>query len=635
MPDPSTSMPASPASPALTVSPASPALVRLAGALWGAAAGLLLALGGGLWTLWLGLDLARFGTQPADSVSLGQLDAVGLCGAFVGAVAGATVFRLARLRVAAGIGVALLVLRALLGAPVTLGLMLVAALLALGLARVLGQRWHTSSARQGARAHLIAAAVPAALAFVVYAVWSVVRHQRFGSGSWDLGCYNHNAWLFAHGRPFVSSVLGDANFWGGTNHFMPSVALTAPLAWWMELTGTTSALLYLQAACIAAAAFPLAALAKRANLGALTTFGLCAALLFSVGTQSAANFDVHEIIPVPFCLLVALWAAESGRRAWMLAALLVLIGTKESAILYGAAFGAYLALFRPKLRVEGVAIALVCAAWFYVVTALIQPALLEPGARMIHVLRFRAFGDTTAEATVGMLLHPGRAAVTLLSPLEKTRTLAVTAGTFGFLPLASPEGLVLALPNLAERFLSDKREMWGLGFHYSWPTVGFFAVGALFTLSRVRALLARALSSRSVAAIDGRLDVAGGAFLLALVLLVPALASPVGFELASLEKPYFAKPEEVARYRRALEIIPPDAAVVAQNHFLPHLALREHIWQPEPRFVERADWIVLDPLASPWPHNARHVERLVASLRADARFEVAFEESSTLVFRRR
>ncbi|MCC7071807.1 MAG: DUF2079 domain-containing protein [Deltaproteobacteria bacterium] len=615
--------------------PSSLVVARTAAALWGAVGGLLLALGLALWTAWLGLDLARAGTDPSLAARTGALDVVGLVGLGFGALAGGALGRAPVGRRVAAAGLTLVVTRALLSAPVAPALAVGALVLAVGVARVLGARWQAHPWRSHQRAHVVAAAIPALAAFALYATWSVVRHQRFGSGSWDLGCYNHNAWLFAHGKPFVSSVLGDASFWGGTNHFMPSVALTAPLAWWMELTGTTSALLYAQAACIAASAFPLAALARRVALGPLATLGLCAAVLFSVGTQSAAVFDVHEIIPVPLCLLLALWAVERERRLVMYLALVVLIGTKESAILYGAAFGVFLVLFRPRRRAEGLAIALACVAWFYVVTTIIQPTLLEPGARMIHVLRFRAFGAGTVDATVGMLLHPGRALVTLLSPVEKTQALAVSAGTFGFLPLASPEGLVLALPNLAERFLSDKREMWGLGFHYSWPTVGFFAVGALLTLARARTWLARMLERRGVVAIDGRVDVVAGAFLLALTVAVPLLASPTGFELASLEKPYFASHDEVARYRRALALIPNDDAVVAQNHFLPHLALREHIWQPEDRFVERARWVVLDAEASPWPHSPRHVERLVARLRDDERFLIAFEEGSTLVFRRR
>src|SRR5690349_316573 len=109
------------------------------------------------------------------------------------------------------------------------------------------------------RAHLVAAAVPAVVAFVVYCVFSVTRHVRFGSGSWDMGCHVHNLFLLGFAQPPVSSVLGDANFWGGTNHFMPSIILAAPLAW----TGSTSSLLVLQAFVVAAAAFPLTLLAQR------------------------------------------------------------------------------------------------------------------------------------------------------------------------------------------------------------------------------------------------------------------------------------------------------------------------------------------------------------------------------------
>src|SRR3954469_25091203 len=103
----------------------------------------------------------------------------------------------------------------------------------------------TTKAKRDVRidAHLVAAGVPALIACIVYCVFSIARHERFGSGSWDMGCHIHNIFLLGYLKPPVSSVLGDANFWGGTNHFMPSEILAAPLAW----TGLTWPLLVLQA----------------------------------------------------------------------------------------------------------------------------------------------------------------------------------------------------------------------------------------------------------------------------------------------------------------------------------------------------------------------------------------------------
>lgn len=473
---------------------------------------------------------------------------------------------------------------------------------------------------------LVAAALPAGLAFVVYCVFSITRHLRFGSGSWDMGCYVHNLFILGHGEPPISSVLGDAHFWGGTNHFMPSLYLAAPLAW----TGSTSSLLVVQAALVAGAVLPLALLAHRRGLGPFAVAGVSIAYLFAAGTQTMINFDVHEIAPVPLCLFLALWGFEVGRRAVAYPALLVMAGTKESAIVYAAAVGLFVAATMRGRRFEGLAIFAALLAWFFVVTAVIQPAFLEEGSRgMIHVARFKALGGSPAEIAKNALFHPLDAIGMLFQPAPKAQTLAVITGGFAFLPLVAPEALLLAGPNLAERFLSDKREMWGLGFHYSLVLTGIWAFASVLALARIRRLLARfpRLSNHVFDVGAGVVVVAG---------LVGSLAAaPFPPEFSTLHKPYMAKPVDVERYKRALAVVPDDVAVVAQNHFLPHLAFRAHIWQPERRFVERADYIVLDPQASPWPHDARYVRHLVEELRRDARFTVAFEEGTTIVFARR
>jgi uncharacterized membrane protein len=474
--------------------------------------------------------------------------------------------------------------------------------------------------------HLLAAALPALLAFVVYVVFSVTRHLRFGSGSWDMGCYVHNLYLLGFGKPPVSSVLGDAHFWGGTNHFMPSLYLAAPLAW----TGSTSILLVLQAALVAAATLPLALLARRRGLGPAAIAGLSLAYLFAVGTQTMINFDVHEIAPVPLCMFLALWGFESGRRGVAWASLLVMAGTKESAIVYAAAVGLFVGATVRGRRLEGLFAFALFLSWFFIVTTVIQPAFLEEGARgMIHVARFQALGEGPLDIAKNAALHPLRTLSMLVTPETKAQTLAITAGGFALLPLLAPEALLLAGPNLAERFLSDKREMWGLGFHYSLVLVGICAFASVLALARLKRLLARLLPSTSARAFD-----VGAGLVLVAATILSHRSAPFPPEFATLHKPYMASAAEAGRYRRALALVPDDARVVAQNHFLPHLAYRQHIWQPHRRFVERAEWVVLDARASPWPHNAAHVRQLIDDLRADPRFVPAFEEATTVVFRR-
>jgi uncharacterized membrane protein len=479
-------------------------------------------------------------------------------------------------------------------------------------------------------AHLAPAAVLAAVAFVVYGIYAVERHRRFGSGAWDYGCYVHNAWLFAHGDAFdlkaVSSVLGDAAFWGGTNHFMPSLVFTAPLSWWMEWTGDTAWLAIAQNAVVVAAALPLALLCRRRGLSPIVTAAIVAAFLFHLGTQAALLFDAHEIAPVPLLLFTALLLVDeppAPRRVLGLAAvLLVWAGTKESSWLGVASFGLFLLVLQTGWRRIGAIVFVVGVVGFIVVVGVIQPALLEEGSKgMIHAARFRGVGAEPAgslgEAAVSLLLHPGRAVAAVITPLEKLRTVLTSTAGFAHAPLASPAALLLGGANLAERFLADKREMWGLAFHYGLVTAAWLAVGAVDVASRFRR------APVVVAAAIG----------LGSVLSFATAARPP--DLLQLEQPYFASAAETARYRRALALVDDDDAVVAQNHFLPHLALRRHIWLPEERFIARADVVVLDPAASPWPHDARHVRRLVARLQRDPAFETVFNEGTTLVFRRR
>jgi uncharacterized membrane protein len=478
--------------------------------------------------------------------------------------------------------------------------------------------------------HLLPAGLLAAIALVVYGVYAVERHRRFGSGAWDYGCYVHNAWLFAHGDAFSlaarSAVLGDAAFWGGTNHFMPSLIFTAPRSWWMEWTGDTAWLAVAQNAVVAAAAFPLALLGRRRGVSPLVSAAIVAAFLFHVGTQAALLFDVHEIAPVPLLLFTALCIVDDRpdrrRLIALTGVLLVWAGTKESSWLGVASFGLYLVVLQPGWRRVGAVVSILGVVGFIVVVGVIQPALLEEGNKgMIHAARFRGVGaepaGTLSEAALSLLLHPGRTVAAVVTPIEKLQTLLTSTAGFGHAPLASPAALLLGGANLAERFLADKREMWGLAFHYGLVTAAWLAVGAIDVAARLR----------QAPTIVGGMLVGGMA-----LSFVTAARPP---DLARLEQPYFASADDVARFHRALAVVDADDAVIAQNHFLPHLALRRHIWLPEERFVPRADVVVLDLSSSPWPHDARHIRRLARRLEQDPAFMVAFREQTTVVFRRR
>ncbi|HEY1100043.1 MAG TPA: DUF2079 domain-containing protein, partial [Myxococcota bacterium] len=432
------------------------------------------------------------------------------------------------------------------------------------------------------RRWVLGAGIVGAVGVVVHGLWSVTRHLRYGSGSWDYGCYVHNAWLFASGAAFDvdarSAVLGDVAFWGGTNHFMPSLVVTAPLGWLMRVSGDTAVLAMAQVVVVVAAVVPLALAAHKRGVTPLVSTTIAAAFIFHLGTQAALFFDVHEVALVPALLLAALVVVDNAPSAARILGVVVLVvllgGTKEGSWLYVASFGALLVVARPGWRRVGAAIVVSGVVGFVVVVTVIQPALIEPGAQMIHAARFVAVddgGSGIGPAIRSWLMHPGRATASLLLPVQKAATLSTSMLGLAFLPVLSAEAIVLALPNLVERFLADKREMWGLAFHYGLVTATYLAWGAVDVAGQLH-----------------RRRIVSPTFLAALIVVSTVtsfVVSPRAPDLAHLEQPYFASAADVARFDRALAVIDDvadaDAAVVAQNHLLPHLAARAHIWLPE------------------------------------------------------
>ena len=469
------------------------------------------------------------------------------------------------------------------------------------------------------------------IAASVYLVFSLTRHGNFGSGSWDLGCYNHNIWLIAHGKPLISTVLGEVNFLG--DHFVPILFLFAPLAW----TGWSGALLCLQALAIAAAVWPIRQMAQVRGFGPWTQLGIGFAYLFSIGTQSMVNFDFHEIVLVPVCLLLALWALENHRKRLFLMAALCVFLSKESAILYAGALGLYAFVFHPEHRHLGLAVALGSAGGFLFVVGWFQPTLLEGGPQgMIHLARFSAFGDSMSEALLNMAMQPGKVLAHFFYPEKKLSSLLITVGGFAFLPLLAPEVWLIILPNLMVRFLADKQEMWGLGFHYSVVLVSLCAYGTVVGLYRVNKLIvwvSRSLRTRQLFFSSGKRDLFWGAAII-LSTVGTFWLSPTQPEFASLHKSYFSKPKQVEMNHRALNVIPDDAKVVAQNHFLPFLAYRQYIWRTDSKFFKKADVAILNPTESPWPHRKSHIIKWIRKLRSDAEWTPIFSEGTTVVFQR-
>ncbi|WP_157848175.1 DUF2079 domain-containing protein [Streptomyces exfoliatus] len=396
--------------------------------------------------------------------------------------------------------------------------------------------------------------VLAAVMFLLYAVYALREHARFGTTGYDLGIFDQAVRSYAEGR-WPSSEIRTATAppgFGGdaypllSDHFHPILALLAPL---YLLAPHVETLLIGQAALVAGSTYVITRAAQRHLRQRWAALSLGLAYGLSWGLQQLIAFDFHEVAFALPLLALAGRAYLDGRwvaAAWWAAALLLV---KEDLGVTAAVFG--LLILRHHRR-AGIVLAGSALAANALIVLVVLPALAPNGR----------YGYFAQQYPYGMLDGWPTKLLTLAA------LLAIMAGA----ALRSPLALLL-LPTLAWRLVSPNPAYWGMELHYSAVLMPIGFVALIDVLRR-----------------GVRLPVF--APLLIAALLLPA--QPV----RDVVKPGFWRdtPRQAAS-RTAVELVPSGARVAASNSLAPHLTDRATVYVVADGVLARpggVDWIVAD-----------------------------------------
>ncbi|GIU95280.1 MAG: hypothetical protein KatS3mg012_1737 [Gaiellaceae bacterium] len=411
---------------------------------------------------------------------------------------------------------------------------------------------------------------------------SISAHRQFGTG-FDTAIYDQLLWLIANGHEPFSTIVSRPML---ADHFQPGLVAFVPLYW---LGGGIEALLLVQTLALALAAPALYTLAR--SFGALPALAALPALLWLV-CPFVARINLWEFRPtalLPALLVLAVLAATQGRLVLFWTTTLIALSLKEDVAATYVMLGLLLAWFgRRRL---GAAVVGISAAWLVLATVVMRAGgdSLEAFGRRFAGER----GDDMLEAILWMALHPLETAGDLVR--ESLAGLMLLLVSTAGLALLAPAWILLAAPTALHNALSAYEPQHLLTFHYHQTTLS-----ALFIAAAVGVCRARELERLSRLALAAGLGVA-----LALAFVGGLWAHGRWTEGVRL-------PGE--QTRRALDVIPPEAAVSASPHLLPSLSRRTEIYVlPEP-------FIPLDtgsPLsAEAFAERAERV-RYVAFLRGD------------------
>jgi uncharacterized membrane protein len=488
------------------------------------------------------------------------------------------------------------------------------------------------------RAPLRADWVPWLIALAVFAAYTTIslsRYFRLAPGSWDLGIFTEYVRQLAHLRAPVVNLHGSGfNLLG--DHFQPIVGLIAPV---FLLFPSAATLLVVQALLTAVSVIPVSrAAAARLGTGAGRMIG--AAYGFSWGFQQMIDFDFHEIafaVPLLACSLSALSRGKVRAAAvWALP----LVFVKEDQGFTVAAIGILIVVMslgraradspdRAALRC-GALLTIWGLAWSFLAIAVIIPHF-----NPLHQYPYWADGGVlspggahpTAPSVLAQLGH---------SYLPKLRTTLLILVPVAFLALGSPLTLV-AVPSLALRFVSTNTAYWGAGYHYNATVMPIVFLGAIDTLTRIRAYRAGPLDEGEAGArpwFSSWLDPAATRVVPALMLGI-AVVTAWPFPLSDL---WHAQTYQISPHVRgedaALARVPAGTTVEATLAMLAPLAARDDTYwvgvagNPAPRYV------VFDELDSGWNPPPSDPLTFVEQRHPGVTYREIYENNYVYVFRR-
>ncbi len=384
-----------------------------------------------------------------------------------------------------------------------------------------------------------------AVLFILYSLLSVVKHERFESGGFDLGIYDQAVWQYSRFQ-YPYNTIKDRLILG--DHMTLTLPLLAPLFWvWNDV----KILLLFQSFWISISAIPVFLLIKQRGYTAFTA--LCLSVLYSLfyGLQFLIFFDFHPVAIGVGILAWIVYFLEAQNKKLLYGAITLLLFTQENMGIALACIG-LIYLFQKKFRK---------AAIGFIVGGIIASVISALSILLISPIGF--------EYTPKPSLQPLGLVNEYFNAADKQTVWLYSYTWFSFLPLLSPGSVLAVLLDLSQYFLSGEKlaRMWSPFMHHR-ATLGILLL--LGTLDTVRLFQKKKIKPEIVS----------------VVLIMAALFFQFNFHFALnklTKKDYWRREVWMDNNKQLFTFIPDAASVAAAQNLVPHLSHRNHIYLLYPR----------------------------------------------------
>lgn len=388
---------------------------------------------------------------------------------------------------------------------------------------------------------------------ILYSSLSILRHNHFQSGGFDLGLYDQAVWQYSR---FLSpyNTIKDRFILG--DHLALTLPLIGPLFW---LWNDVRILLIFQAFWVCLSAWPIYKLSLKRNFSPLVSIILAFIYSLFYGIQFAVFFDFHPAVLGVGLISWLVYFLETRQKKFFIPALILLLLTQENMGIALAGLG-LIYFFRKEYRKWAV---------FFI--------FLGFGYSLLAAKIISFFSPVGFQYWPEISLNPRKLALEFFNSQEKRLVWLYSLSWFSFLPLLSPGTMLAVFLDLGQYFVTGPEfsRMWSPFMHHRVILAPFLVLGVLDVWEFLK---------RKKVKID----------LLAILMLIMAISLQYYFHfpLNKLSKPIYWQNESWMDDNRALfKAIPAEASLAAQQSLIPHLSHRKKIYLVWPRQHDFEDQI--------------------------------------------
>ena len=425
------------------------------------------------------------------------------------------------------------------------------------------------------------------VAGVVYCLISLVNHYLFKTYALDLGLYTNALYDYAHFRMDDCSMFLRETRSTLSAHFDLYLLILSPLVY---LFGSYTLLVVQIAAVLLGGLgiYKLIGLYSEDNhlpLIAVMVF------FFSFGILHALSYDYHSNVLTAMILPWLFFFIKQGRfGVASLMVVLFVIGKENLSLwLFFIAIG-LMWDYRKERKTLWIllAYAVFALAYFLIVNMLILPKIGGAG-----ISRYDYLGSNYAEIGRNLLTHPIEAFRVLFTNTSDIPALDGRKGEFYWCALATglvftlfkPNYLFMLIPLVAQKMFATDAMFWGVSVHYNVEIMPVIVIASFIVIGRLKKPVVRLAFSLSL-------------LLSTILTTFYTINNPNSFvfhdQICIYQSRHYEQRKFDASFARELiRQIPDDASVSAASMFVPHLALREQIYDLDSRPNPHADYVLI------------------------------------------